>query len=284
MAFFEEETKKNMAQTKPSEDTLFVAQISNALQFRDILSALNTVNSEPTIRVARNGISSKFMNEGHQIEMIFDYPKSVMDEFCPFSEDIGFCLNLDSLLKKNVFKDINKDTSLKLSLIKVDKGKKGNTVSFELKDKITRKFQLGSLEPATEEAPLPKISFTVKARMYISTLLRVVNNAEDLDQNIRIEADYNKLAFKNVDKDRGEFESVFNKEDEEVISLETQRNDTAYSVVMSLEWLKPILQSFKKLSDVVTLEFGTDRPLKLTPDLNEISLTYYQAPRIDNEN
>lgn len=275
MGFFDEKVTK--IETKPIGNQKFVSTIRDAIFFRDVLGSLNTVNSEPSIYATPEGLSSKFMDNEHYCMMMLDYPKSVMDEFYPPSEKVDFCLTLDSLLKKNVFRDIKKETSLKLSL-------DDKNVTFELRDRFTRKFQVPSLDVTGEDVPLPKTHETVKVKIVIDSLLRVINNCEDLGEKMVIETNCNGVSFKNLDKEQGDFNATLEKGSEDLLLLETERDDTTYSVALSLNFLKPVVQSFKKLTDLVTLEFDTDKPLKVTPELPmNISLTYFQAPYMRSE-
>ncbi len=269
--FFNEKVEIEQ-ETKISGNQKFVSTVQDAIFFRDLLSSLNTVNGEPIIYTTKEGLTSKFMDNSHFVMLILDYPKTAMDEWVPPTEKIGFCLKLDELLKKNVFRDIKKETSLKLSL-------DDKNVIFEFRDRFTRKFQVENLSFEEVDVPLPKIHETVKVKIVIDTFLRIINNIEDLGGEMVIEANRDSVSFKNLDKEQGNFEATLDKDSEDILNLETERDDTSYSVALRLEYLKPVIQSFKKISDLVTLEFDTDKPLKVTPELPmNINLTYYQAP------
>ena len=66
---------------------------------------------------------------------------------------------------------------------------------------------------------------------------------------------------------------------EDLLSLSIKENSKA---TFSLNYLSETIKAASTVSDVVTLEFSKDMPIRLTFEMQEGKLQYYLAPRIEN--
>ncbi|MEE8323550.1 MAG: hypothetical protein V3R57_08010, partial [Candidatus Bathyarchaeia archaeon] len=70
------------------------------------------------------------------------------------------------------------------------------------------------------------------------------------------------------------------KESEEILDFDVKE---ASKAMFSLSYLSSMIKSASKISDIVTIEFSNDMPVRLNFELPQSGrLQYYLAPRIEN--
>lgn len=80
--------------------------------------------------------------------------------------------------------------------------------------------------------------------------------------------------------DMGTYENRLKRGGSSLLNLETKEISKA---TYSLSYLKPFVSRVKPLAEYLTLEFATDVPIKITVPIDPISLTWYLAPRIEED-
>jgi proliferating cell nuclear antigen len=97
---------------------------------------------------------------------------------------------------------------------------------------------------------------------------------------VKIEADPDKLVF-NASGDLMGATITLQKGSEAVLELEAKEHQKA---TFSLSYLAEIIKAASATSDIATLEFSSDMPIKLDfHQPKEGKLTFYLAPRIETE-
>lgn len=154
----------------------------------------------------------------------------------------------------------------------------GNRIRITISDAAERTFTIPLLDIAGEELPSPRVTFDVTARMLSDTLRDTLKDAEMISDTVRFEAE--KQAFKIVARsDRGEMEAKFSLEQGSLIEYDVKNPSTSS---YSLNYLNDIVGRAYRVSDVITIEFATNRPLSLTFDVaGGGTLRYYLAPRLE---
>jgi len=128
--------------------------------------------------------------------------------------------------------------------------------------------------------PTPKITFNVKAKATAEGLSQAIEDAQLVSDHVRVEADAEKLVF-NAAGDLMGATITIQKGSDTLLDLETKEPSKA---TFSLSYLSEIIKTAAATSDIATLEFSSDMPIRLDfQQVKEGKLTFYLAPRIETE-
>jgi proliferating cell nuclear antigen len=137
-----------------------------------------------------------------------------------------------------------------------------------------------TLEASEEEVPTPKLSFNVKVKATTSGLSQAIEDAQLVSDHVKIEADAEKLVL-NAAGDLMGAEISLQKGTDTILDLEAKEPSKA---TFSLSYLSEIIKAASATSDIGTLEFSSDMPIKLDfQQAKEGKLTFYLAPRIETD-
>ena len=248
-------------------------KIAEVQQFKNILSAVATIIDEATFQLDTYGLKLTVMDPSRVAMIDLGWAKSNFEEF-ECNEPTKLCINIGQLLK--LIKGAGKGDKIELV-------EEANKLRVTIAGKYSRSFTMPLLEPAgQEEVPVPKISFNVKAKVTVESLSRVIDDARLVSDHIKIEAMLDKLVFKAAG-DLMEATMTFEKGSDALLEYETK--ETKQRAIFGLNYLQDIVKSASALSDLATVEFSTDMPVKLdfqqpNPDNK---LIFYMAPRIEPE-
>ncbi|MCK5592738.1 DNA polymerase sliding clamp, partial [Candidatus Bathyarchaeota archaeon] len=125
-----------------------------------------------------------------------------------------------------------------------------------------------------------KVAFNVKAKTTTEGLREAIEDAVLVSDHVRIEADNEKLVM-NATGDLMGATIEMKKGSDVLLDLEIKENSKA---TFSLSYLSEIVKAAAATSDIVTLEFSTDMPIKLDfKQQKEGKLSFFLAPRIEVE-
>jgi proliferating cell nuclear antigen len=137
-----------------------------------------------------------------------------------------------------------------------------------------------TLEPQEEEVPTPKITFKTQAKVTAYGLRQVIEDAQLVSDHVRVEADAEKLVL-NATGDLMGATIELKKGSDALLELKTEEPSKA---TYSLSYLSEIIKAASATSEIATLEFANDMPIRIDfQQPKEGKLTYYLAPRIEVE-
>jgi len=250
---------------------LFSATIS-ARTLRDVLAAISTLIDEVTFNVTPEGIRLRAMDPSRVAMVDFVMGRSAFEEFIA-EENFKLGLNISELLK--LLKRAGRDESVEISFDK-DAGQ----LKVIIRGKYTRTFNMPTLEASEEEVPTPRITFNATATLTTDGLRQALEDVALVSDHVRIEADNEKVTM-NGKGDLMGATIELKRGSDALLSLEVKEPTKA---TFSLSYLSEIVKAAASTSDVVTIEFSTDMPIKLDfKQPYEGKLTYYLAPRIEVE-
>jgi len=250
---------------------VFKARMADARNWKNLITAIATLVDEATFNLNEEGIRLRAMDPSHVAMVDFEWPKTVFEEYV-CDEPTKLCVNVAEMLK--LLRRTGGDESIELVL---ESG--SPKLLMVLRSKYTRTFGMSTLEPSTEEVPTPKISFNVSARLTASLLRNALEDAAAVSDHIIFDASSDKLTMRAAG-DVGNVVVEVEKGTEELLSLETKENSKS---TFSLNYLSEMVRAASSLSDVVSLEFSTDMPVRLNFEMpSKGTLQYYLAPRIES--
>jgi len=137
-----------------------------------------------------------------------------------------------------------------------------------------------TLEATEEEVPTPKITFNVRAKATTEGLNEAIQDVLLVSDHVRIEMDNEKMTMRATGDLMGATVEL-KKGSDALLDLEAKEPSKA---TFSLSYLSEIIKTAAATSDVATLEFSTDMPIRIDfQQPKEGKLTFYLAPRIEVE-
>lgn len=250
---------------------MFSAKISARL-LRDVFTAISTLIDEVTFNVSPKGIGVRAMDPSRVAMVDFRMERTAFDEFVA-EENFKLCINISELLK--LLRRAGRDESVELFF-----DEKSGQLKITIRGKYTRTFNMPILEASEEEVPTPRIIFNASATLMTDGLRQALEDVALVSDHVRIEAD-NERVMMNAKGDLMGASIELRKGSDALLSLEAKEPTKA---TFSLSYLSEIVKAAAATSDVVTIEFSMDMPIKLDfKQPYEGKLTYYLAPRIEVE-
>jgi proliferating cell nuclear antigen len=251
---------------------LFKIKIVDAKIFRDAITAISTLVDEGTFNINSDGIKLRSMDPSRVAMVDFEIKKTVFEKYTS-DEDTKICFNLKELLK--LLKRAGKDEIVEMFL-------DDNTKQFviAIQGKYKRTFRMPTLEASEEDVPTPKIEFNAKVTLTTDGLRQSIEDISLVSDHIRMETD-GKRVIMSAKGDIMGANVELTKESDSLLFLEAKEISKS---TFPLSYFSEIVKGANTTSDIVTLEFSTDMPIRL--DFKPIyngRLVYFLAPRIEVE-
>jgi len=251
---------------------MFTLKVSDAKLLRDMATAISILVDEATFKIEPDGLKLRAMDPSRVAMIDFEWPKTIFEEYVA-QEPSKMCINISELLK--LLKRAGKDESVELSL-----DDKTGRLQIKIAGKYSRNFTMPTLEASDEEVPTPKISFNVKAKATTQGLSQAIEDAQLVSDHVRIEAEPEKLTLSATGDLMGAT-IILQKGSDALLDLEAKENSKA---TFSLSYLSEIIKAASATSDIATLEFSTDMPVRIDfQQMKEGKLTFFLAPRIETD-
>jgi proliferating cell nuclear antigen len=251
---------------------LFKLKVGDAKPFRDMITSISILVDEATFKLDPEGLKLRAMDPSRVAMIDFEWPKTAFEEY-ECTEPTKMCINITELLK--LIKRSGKDETLELAL-----DDKTGKLQVKISGKYTRNFTMPTLEASEEEVPTPKITFNVKIKATTDGLSQAIEDAQLVSDHVKIEADPEKVVF-NAFGDLMGATITLQKGSDALLELEAKEPQKA---TFSLSYLTEIIKAASQTSDIATLEFSSDMPIRLDfQQAKEGKLTFYLAPRIETE-
>jgi len=251
---------------------MFNLKVADAKPFRDMITSISILVDEATFKLDPEGIKLRAMDPSRVAMIDFEWPKTAFEEYT-CTEPKKMCINITELLK--LLKRSGKGETLELAL-----DDKTGKLQIKIAGKYTRNFTMPTLEASEEEVPTPKITFNAKIKATTDGLSQAIEDAQLVSDHVKIEADPEKIVF-NASGDLMGATITLQKGSDALLELEAKEPQKA---TFSLSYLTEIIKAASQTSDIATLEFSSDMPIKLDfQQAKEGKLTFYLAPRIETE-
>ncbi|MDD3792298.1 MAG: proliferating cell nuclear antigen (pcna) [Candidatus Bathyarchaeota archaeon] len=251
---------------------MFKLKVSDAKLLRDMATAISILVDEATFKIDPDGLKLRAMDPSRVAMIDFEWPKTIFQEF-NVDEPTKICLNISELLK--LLKRAGKEECVELSL-----DEKTGRLQVTITGKYSRNFTMPTLDASEEEVPTPKINFNIKAKTTTQGLSQAIEDAQLVSDHVRIEAEPEKMTL-SASGDLMGATITIQKGNDALLDLEVKENAKA---TFSLSYLSEIIKAASATSEIATLEFSTDMPVKIDfQQSKEGKLTFFLAPRIESE-
>jgi proliferating cell nuclear antigen len=251
---------------------LFKIKMADAKSLKDTITAISILIDEATFNITPEAITLRAMDPSRVAMIDFQWPKTVFDEYT-CTEPTKMCINITELLK--LLRRTGKDETIELTL-----DEKTGRLKLTIRGNYTRTFNMPTLEAIEEEVPTPKVTFKVKAKTTTQGLHQAIEDASLVSDHVRIEADKEKITM-NATGDLMGATIELKKGSDALLDITAEEPAKA---TFSLSYLTEIVKAASATSELATIEFATDMPIRIDfQQPKEGKLTYYLAPRIEVE-
>lgn len=251
---------------------MFKAVVNGNL-LQKTIAAYAVLIDEATFHITPDGVSLRVMDPSRVAMVDAELPSGFFDGGYTCTSPQKLTVNLTELLK--LLKRAGKEESVELSI-----DEKTGRLLITIQGKYARNFNMPTLEASDEEVPTPKISFNVKAKTTTNGLSQAIEDAQLVSDHVRIEAEPEKLTL-SASGDLMGATITLQKGSDTLLELDVKENAKA---TFSLSYLSEIIKAASATSDIATLEFSTDMPVKIDfQQTKEGKLAFYLAPRIMTE-
>jgi len=251
---------------------MFKLKVADAKLLRDMITSISILVDEATFKLDPEGIKLRAMDPSRVAMVDFEWPKTIFEEYSA-TEPTKMCINISELLK--LLKRAGKDEVVELSL-----DEKTGKLQLKITGKYSRNFTMPTLEASEEEVPTPKLTFNVKAKATTQGLSQAIEDAQLVSDHVRVEADAEKIVFQATGDLMGATITL-QKGSDTLLDLEAKEPSKS---TFSLSYLYEIIKAASATSDIATMEFSSDMPIRLDfQQAKEGKLTFYLAPRIETE-
>lgn len=246
--------------------------MSDAKLLRDAVTAVSTLVDEGTFHTDSEGIKLRAMDPSRVAMVDFAMQKTAFDEYVS-DEGAKICLNLSEFLK--LIKRAGKDEAVEML---IDQGTGQFVIT--VRGKYMRTFRMPTLEASEDEVPTPKITFNAKVTLTADGLRQSLEDVALVSDHVRMETDGETMAM----SAKGDIMGAnieLKKGSDALLSLEAKEPSKS---TFPLSYLSEIVKAASATSEIVTLEFSTDMPIRLDfKQSYDGTLVYYLAPRIEVE-
>ncbi|MEM3727182.1 MAG: proliferating cell nuclear antigen (pcna) [Candidatus Bathyarchaeia archaeon] len=248
---------------------MFKAVISDAKLLRSILAAVSALVEETDFNMSEEGVSLKALDPSHVAMVSLNWPKQSFEAY-ECDKPIKIRINLSNIQK--LLKKAKSDESIEVSYDEASR-----KLTMILKGKVTKKFIVPTLEAGGEETPSPKLTFNARVKIISSSLKEIIDDAQAIADNVTLEATQEKFIV-NATSELSNATFEVEKGSEALLELEVKEPSKA---TFNLNFLAEMVKAGASASEVATLEFSTNMPIKLEFNLIQANLVYYLAPRIE---
>jgi len=251
---------------------MFKLKVADAKLLRDMVGAIAILVDEATFKIEPDAIKLRAMDPSRVAMVDFEWPKTVFEEYV-CAEPTKMCINIGELLK--LIKRATKNEEIELSL-----DEKTGRLQVKITGRYMRNFTMPTLEASEEEVPTPKITLNAKVKATTEGLREAIEDAQLVSDHVRIEADSERLVFYATGNLMGATIEL-KKGSDALLDLEIKEQSKA---TFSLSYLSEIIKAAAATSEIVTLEFSSDMPVKLDfQQTKDGRLAFFLAPRIETE-
>lgn len=240
----------------------------NAREWRYIIESLRAIIDEASFTAAPEGLKLRALDPSKVAMVDLLIPQNAFEEY-EVDGEVRIGVNFDDLVK--VIKRGKSDERIVFETTE-------NRLRVSFVGRAVRTFSLPLIDVIGEELPEPRTTFTVKARMLSDAFRDVLKDVELVSDNVKFIGEEDGLKIQ-ARGDRGEVEAKFSIETGSLLEYDvTEPSSSLYGV----DFLLNIVGKAYRISELTTLEFGTNKPLALTFDVASGGiLKYYLAPRME---
>ncbi|MCL7385324.1 MAG: proliferating cell nuclear antigen (pcna) [Thaumarchaeota archaeon] len=250
----------------------FRMRLPNAEYFADLVKAISAVVEEGTFVVDEKSIKMVSMDPAHISLVDFELDKSAAEEYV-CSEPMNITVSITELLK--FLKRAKKSESITL-LYESDK-KKLTVVLSDVASSKERSFTMNTLEPVASRTAIPNLTFEAAARVNTDALADAVEDTSLVSDYVKFTISPDAVIL----SAKGEVGAVQIKLSKAGAAVYEIKADKEVWANFSINYVEKIIKAAKTLSEELTIELSTNKPIRFGFPIQSGKLGYLVAPRIE---
>ena len=251
---------------------VFIAKTSSPNEWKVVTNTISALVEEASFEATSEGITFRAMDPSHVALVDLDWPNSAFDKY-DCDKQLNLTVRVEDLVKL-IRRAGSKD------YVEISMGD-DETLLLKLANGYERQFQIHLIESTYSATPEPKVSFNSKVEITEQTFEKMLSDISAVSDHIIISADETKLVFSGK-SDSGTGSATLEKGNQELLQLRVKEESKA---TYSIEYLLNITRAAGKSTDVLTFEYSSKMPLRLTFKLGDKGgrMRFYLAPRIEDK-
>lgn len=232
--------------------------------FSEIIGIISELVLEVKLKVSKEGLSILAIDPANVAMVSFKLPNTAFSEIEVEGKEV-LGVSLDSL--KAVLRRIHSGSILIIT-------KEENELKLQIKDKVTREFNLALIDVEGEDKEIPNLEFTSKIEMSSIDFSEVIEDCSIVADSCSFISEADKFVIQ-AKGSLNSFKSEFSSDE---LNIQAETANSKYSI----EYLQKMIKA-TKLTDKVKINFSNDYPLRLDFITPFIELSFILAPRVESE-
>lgn len=236
---------------------------------KESIMIISELVNEINMKVDKDKIEVVAMDPANVAMVIFKLLSSAFVEY-QVSENVEFAVNLENL--KQILRRAKPTDVVSLELI-------NSKLRIQLKGESTRTFNISLIDIDEKEQKIPNLKFPLSIEVPTMIFDEAIEDMGIISESVVLTAEPERFIIESQSKLNNARVEVTT-DSETSINLE---GDKQIKSKYSVEYLKKMIKG-SKLSDVVTLYFGEEYPLKVDYKVTDkLQLSFILAPRVAND-
>lgn len=251
---------------------MFKVSLADVSLLRDSINTISEIIGEGIFEISKDGISLVAADRAMVAVVDLNLEKDLFEEYkCGEKSEVG--INIENLLQ--ILKRAGGSEKLELEL-----PEDGSKLIVRMFGESTREFSLPLLDISRREVPETQdLDFSGSVEIKSSLLKKGINDA-DVVSDVVIFKGTKESFVMSSGGDSSSTEMEVKKDSEGLKKLESEEEIKS---TYPLEYLKKMIKA-SKISDVVSLKFGSDFPMKIEFSRPEkIRISFILAPRVSED-
>jgi proliferating cell nuclear antigen len=241
-------------------------EIKNVMEWKAIINAISDLADEAMFLCNEDGITFRGMDKAHIAYLSVTFPKLSFEVY--EYKTSFFVLPIKEF--KNLFDTADNNAIVKLQIEQEDH------ITILIKGDFEIVYEQKLIAKELGIISIPKVEAKSKLVLASNTLIKIIEDLEKVSRDVTLSTSKNNIQFSG----KGESGTGIVDLQQGVSGLEQLEILENSSATYSLEYIMGILQSIGKISEKLTIEFGTGRPIHVSFELtNKISAEYFLSPR-----
>jgi len=232
--------------------------------FSEIIGIISELVLEVRLKVSKDGLKIIAIDPANVAMVSFKLPNTAFSEIEVEGKEV-LGVNLESL--KAVLRRIHTGSVLVIS-------RQENELKIQIKDKVTREFNLALIDVEGEEKEIPNLEFTSRIEMSSLDFSEAIEDSGVVADSCSFISESNKFIIQ-AKGSLNSFKSEFSSDE---LSIQAENAHSKYS----LEYMQKMIKA-TKITDKVKINFSNDYPLRLDFETPFIELSFILAPRVEQE-
>jgi proliferating cell nuclear antigen len=269
-----EQTSVPMSKTESALQ--FSASSRTAELWKSVSSAIMTIVDEAHFEATPEGLKFRSMDPSHIALIDIDAPAAAFERYeCP-SSTIKFGVRVSEFAK--VIRRASANDS-------IDVGIQDNWLVVKTLGGYARNYKMRLIETTGSTSPVPKLAFDSKLVMTPSILDRILSDVTVVSDKLTIETTAttkDKVVLFGGKGDTGEAKVTID-EKSGIENLNEISVGAPSKASYSAEFISKIVKAIGASSQLVTMEYSSNKPLKMAFALpNAVKIEFFMAPRVED--